>query len=462
MNVTLSQQEISINPPHLRDYVENNYKSSSLSRANLVDYRFELTKKEKRVFDYVTSFKKKEFIKLRRRTIAQACECSVKTVTRSLAKFDSDGVITKHRPFQQSPNILSLTPQLVRGAQAFQLWVNKLDDSNKEMVMRNGAYRNLKGEIVPILKQNVPTYTKREIEREYIFKTTITTKITYKRKTREGSREDISRRNIPSVSKNGVAVVGIRTKKEKERVMLNETSRNFIIRSQNNPRAREVLENPEIKAALFTPQMEEVSHSLKWDEGETLFLAAIPEEAIAHTFSIARRLMNGTIPITTPIEDSFNWFVGVSVKKCKELGLNIDRPFYNALCQIMQINPAVAGINPKPLLKQQKPRNEGGHSPMKEAPKMTDNERIGVLVKEIASYKEKIANPQNYLLSKVNVEETLEVGRALLAAREQELADLLSPPVKIMDKSESEMSPSEWLIWNRERKIRRLKAEGQL
>ena len=79
---------------------------------------------------------------------------------------------------------------------------------------------------------------------------------------------------------------------------------------------------------------------------------------------------------------------------------------------------------------------------------MTDNERIGVLVKEIASYKEKIANPQNYLLSKVNVEETLEVGRALLAAREQELADLLSPPVKIMDKSESEMSPSEWLIWN--------------
>ena len=99
---------------------------------------------------------------------------------------------------------------------------------------------------------------------------------------------------------------------------------------------------------------------------------------------------------------------------------------------------------------------------MKEAPKMTDNERIGFLVKEIASFKEKIANPQNYLLSKVNVEETLEVGRALLAAREQELADLLSPPVKIMDKSESEMSPSEWLIWNRERKIRRLKAEGQL
>ena len=129
-----------------------------------------------------------------------------------------------------------------------------------------------------------------------------------------------------------------------------------------------IRQNPEIKAALFTPQMEEVSHSLKWDEGETLFLAAIPEEAIAHTFSIARRLMNGTIPITTPIEDSFNWFVGVSVKKCKELGLNIDRPFYNALCQIMQINPAVAGINPKPLLKQQKPRNEGGHSPMGKRP----------------------------------------------------------------------------------------------
>ena len=105
-----------------------------------------------------------------------------------------------------------------------------------------------------------------------------------------------------------------------------------------------------------------------------------------------------------------------------------------------------------------KPRNPNGHSPASDAPKMTDNERIGFLVKEIASFKEKIANPEKYFLPKVNLVEALEVGRALLAAREQELADLINPPAKLgVDKDEIDMSPEEWLIWNRERKIQRIK-----
>ena len=99
------------------------------------------------------------------------------------------------------------------------------------------------------------------------------------------------------------------------------------------------------------------------------------------------------------------------------------------------------------------------HSPTVEAPKMTDNERIGSLMKEISSFKEKIANPQKYFLPNVDVESALEVGRAFLAAREQELEDLLRPPVRIIDKPEKDMTPEEWLIWNRERKIQRLKEQ---
>jgi hypothetical protein len=248
---------------------------------------------------------------------------------------------------------------------------------------------------------------------------------------------------------------------KKDKVMISEVSRNFIIRSQNSPNAKQALENPEIKAALFTPLMQEIQQSLKWEESEALMLAAIPTDALAHTWAIAKRILDGSFKLTTPIDDSFNWFVGVSAKKCKELELMIDRRFYQALCTIKGIEPVIPGQNPKPLRQGSKPRNPQGHSPAKHEPKMTDNERIGFLVKEIAGFKEKIANPEKYFLPKVNIEEALEVGKALLASYEKELADLLNPPVKIIDKSEEQMTPEEWLIWNRQHKIQRLKEQNE-
>ena len=251
---------------------------------------------------------------------------------------------------------------------------------------------------------------------------------------RPTKEESITYLFIPTTTTTRKTCIGVVIKKEKETVMLNEASRNFIIRSQNNPNAKVALENPEIVAAVFTPLMEQVQHSLKWDERETLFLAAIPTEAVTYTYGLAKRILDGSFPITTPIDDSFNWFVGVASKKCKELGLHIDRRFYQALCQIKGIEPVVAGENPKPLRQGSKPRNPSGHSPAKEEPKMTENERIGFLTKEIAGFKEKISNPQKYFLPNVNLVEALEAGTALLAAREQELADLLNPPAKIIDK----------------------------
>jgi hypothetical protein len=453
MNLTVSQQQISQNPLSKRVIGRINYNSAS----DLVNYRFKLSKTNRLIFDYITSFKKKDFIKLRRKTIATAVGCSTKSVTRALALFDVDGVIAKHRPFHQSPNILTLTPQLVRGPQAFSLWMSKLSDSNKEMVFYQSAYRNLKGEIVPLKIENVPTYTKKSNNNKYIYNTTTTTtKITYISKRDESFQNQAPKRNT---QKGGVGVVE-KNKKRKENVVLNETSRNFLIRSQNNPNARQVLDNPEIKSALYTPLILDIQQTLKMEDREILQLMAIPEEALAHTLAIAKRMISGALPITTPIDDSFNWFIGVSLNKCKAIGETMDRPFYQALCKIMDVTPVVAGENPRPLKKNAKPRNEGGHSPAVQAPKMSDNERIGFLVKEIAAFKEKIANPEKYFLGKVRIEESLEVGRSFLAEREQELADLLNPPAKLgVNKSDKDMTPEEWLIWNRECKIQRLKEQ---
>lgn len=93
------------------------------------------------------------------------------------------------------------------------------------------------------------------------------------------------------------------------------------------------------------------------------------------------------------------------------------------------------------------------HSPSINEQKMTNDERIEFLSKEISSFKEKIANPQNYFLPNVDIDAALAVGNSLLAKLEQELYELINPKSIIIDPNETAMTPEQWLLWNKKRKM---------
>lgn len=80
-------------------------------------------------------------------------------------------------------------------------------------------------------------------------------------------------------------------------------------------------------------------------------------------------------------------------------------------------------LNGKVVGHSAKPRNPNGHSLASHA-NFNRDERIAFLVSEIASFTEKIANPQKYFHPNVDMEIALTVGRALLKANEDELAML--------------------------------------
>lgn len=88
---------------------------------------------------------------------------------------------------------------------------------------------------------------------------------------------------------------------------------------------------------------------------------------------------------------------------------------------------------------------------------MTNAERISYLTGEISNLKDIVAHPERYFIKKVNMPEVVHNFENILRNYEQHLADLINPNVKMVEKSQDEMTPEEWLLWNKDRKMKRLK-----
>lgn len=92
---------------------------------------------------------------------------------------------------------------------------------------------------------------------------------------------------------------------------------------------------------------------------------------------------------------------------------------------------------------------------------LTKAERISMLSSEISNVEEIIANPQNHFIKKVNLTDTLPNYENLLRHLKEELQELVSPKVEeVHEIDENDMTPEQWLIWNRNRKIQRLKEQN--
>lgn len=259
------------------------YPKSFSQKYSQIDHRYiyNLTPTERQIYyllrrhyDYYSSFK------LTNEYIANNIGCSIRTVMRATNKLHKDGLITKSR--------------------------DHLYDCNKFM-----------------FQSEYVTPNKNLILREYISIKTITKTIP---SLRARMREEDS---LVFKSSNDY---------KKKRDSMNEFQRKWILHHKTDPRVKNMLNEPKIRAAILTPSIERLAQLLDLTEKEQLNLIAFSDRVLEDSYSQIEPVVNGTKKLKQPVADKMAWLVGIAKYYAKRNNETPDWLWYRDICDIVGID----------------------------------------------------------------------------------------------------------------------------
>ncbi len=381
----------------------------------LTFYRNSLTSAYKSIFDFFLVRMNLPYIKLKNNTVAKAIGCHPRTVQRATAHFKKDGIIFKFQMNTYSVNNFKVN---VSKSSSFALFLNRQSKDVQKAYIQTGQI---------ITKKNIKIANESNVAQSYsninyIYQTT------HKPITRARVREFTH-----NFASNGVIFKKVNQdsqsiRKSKVVEMLKDIQRQWLMSHRSDPRAKEILERPEIKTELFTPLICSIKSLLKLDDRETVKLIAIPDSALKYAHDSIKPILNGSKPLKKSVDDRMGWFMGIVKRFCNENKLTMDWKWYYTVSDILGLKPIESdepsislGVNPiavKPA-KQYKTHSE---DPIK--PVLSIEDKILHIKSEIERWKLYLSDPVKYFEVEIFRELSIRTAENSLAHLTIELIQL--------------------------------------
>lgn len=280
-----------------------------------------LTPLQKKIAYYLLQFRNAPWITLRNESIALSLGCSVKTVTRATNKFLEDGFISKYQQNRYAPNSYALNPNIKTSQYSYSHWFNSLSITNQDLYVSHGIRVNNKNKVIFSLR-NVPQ-NKSSLILESIFS------------------------NQSPLSRVRTRGKGIKKSKRHKKgvVLVSEFQKKWIMSHKTDPRVKDMLNNPKIKAALITPTIEKLAKLLTLNEDEQLKLVVFSDTALDYGLDYVERVVTGKKVLSKPIHDRVAWLMSALIAHSKGNNLPVDWKWYYDVCEIINKDPQT--VSPK-------------------------------------------------------------------------------------------------------------------
>lgn len=313
--------------------IQKNLNTTRLSYKDLHTAHY--TPIQRKIDQYLWRYQKYPWIKLSNATIAKAIGCSIITVIRATNKFHRDGYITKHQEHQYSSNTFTFSIKPV--------------NSNNNIVTHRNDIPN-KSLILDSL-----LLSKYLCRRVYVG-------------SYAGARGD-THTNKTHVFKKGTEV--------------NATQKQMILAQRHDPKIKDVLNTPSVRAQIITPTIDRITQLLHLDEKEQLKLVAFSEDAIEHTFSeVASSIHSGKLP---RVSNRMEWVLRFARDYCTQNNIKPDWSWYYTLCDIWGISSKTVG---KPLVIS--PKSTKSQHTTHNASHLSVEEQVARLMKELKVREERL------------------------------------------------------------------------
>jgi len=353
------------------------------AHVKLSSYTSSLRGFGKLIFDYL--FRKRNYknVCLKNKTIATAIGCSVRTVQRWTDDFIKEGYLIKMQEHTFAVNQYYVTPE---ARQAYQYGINLLTAAQQDLIMTHGHY----------------TY---RIRKKSLHPETV---ILYKS---YNNNKYLYNNPIPRIRarvKNG-DLINIAIRKENYHTgvsLMKQTSKDLIRSLKNEPSMKMILERPEIKPLIITPQIQEIARCMKFTDREQLKLIAFPTEVLDHGYDKACGCNR------SKLRDPLGWFISVCTNYCKQHNIEPDWRWYYELCEILGMEPMVVTDNKKVMLK------NPSHNPFVIKP------IVRTLEEECAFLRDEIASCQ-YALAEIDTNRFLRISKPAFERRLQDALNRL-------------------------------------
>jgi len=322
--------------------------------------------------------------------IASLVGCTVRTVIRATNKFHKDGFITKHQVNKYATNYYTLNDKIKRGKYAFSHWINSLSSKNQELYISHGIRVDHKNKII-YSYENV-TQNKNSLILDSLFsKCMYVSSRTCEKKTTY-TRKPINK---------------------KRRMLVNEIQKQLILDNRHDPRIKDILSNPKIRAEIITPIIEKISMVLTLDEKEQFKLIAFTKETLEHVYKeIEYAIANKKVP---HVPNRMEWIILFATKYCADNNLKPDWKWYYNLCEIIGVDSRT----PQKPFNIQRPRQV---NVIKQRQVLSFDERRNILLKEIEGCRIKLADPDKHF--RFLIEESIRYVEKELECKLLELSEL--------------------------------------
>lgn len=232
--------------------------------------------------------------KLSNAYLAEVAGCTPRTVTRITTKLYSDGFISKQQEHKYSLNNYNLI---------------------------QSEYVQLKKDLL----FNLSLSSKKHLQ-EHVVSCTDS-------KTRTHGRAEEMNVNVNVLKKGNV---------------MNATQKQMILANRNDPKIKEILNTPNIKAQIITPEIEKIAALLHLDEKEQFRLVAYPDDALEHAFMMIEPIVMGKKVLRKPVKNKMGWLLKIADVYCEDNGYAPDWKWYRDLCKITGMDSTFS--DPKPLI----------------------------------------------------------------------------------------------------------------
>ncbi len=355
---------------------------------NIDHYLSQCTPFEKQIASYILKYRYSPWVKLTNQTIADFIGCSVKTVTRSTNKFLKDGFITKHQSNRYAPNSYTFNDKIKKGKHTFSYWFNSLSADNQYLYNSHGIIVNNKKKVI-FTYRNVP-HNKSYLILDSLFRDCMS----------------VSSRMCVKISQHNK-----KTNNKKKEKIVNEVQKQLIFDNRDNPRIREVINNPKIKGEIITPIIEKIATVLMLDEKEQLKLVAFTPETLEYVYKkIDEAICSKKVP---HVSNRMEWLLLFATQYCAQRDMKPDWKWYYTLCDII----GVESTTPAQPLKM-RPKSPTFKRPVPVPPA----DRRMAILKEIESCRTKLADPDKYF--KFMKEESIKYTQKELECQLLELSEL--------------------------------------
>ncbi len=354
-------------------------------------YRNTLSNTFKNIFDYYFSRMNLPFLKVKNETVALAIGCHPRTIQKATAHFKRDGIIFKS---QTNPYAVNNFKVNISKSSSFAMLLNRQSKEVQERYMMTGQLLFKKDEIIVSQKKGIQSYS----NINYIYNTTH--KPTPRTRARDNSHNSVG---YGVISKN-IEEDKRSTRKLKVIEMLKEAQRQWFTQYRSDPRAKEMLERPDIKAQLFTPLISEIKSLLKLDDRETVKLIAVPDPALKYAYDYIKALLNGSKTIKKSVDDRMGWFMGIVKRFCNENKLKLDWHWYFTVCDILGMKAIETDEFPMPLDVEPvsgvtKPAAQyKTHSEAPQKPTISIGDEVLFVKSEIAKWELRLSDPVKYFV----------------------------------------------------------------